>query len=68
MLALSLPDGKGLELVQALHDVGCKAVVALTGDDDPDTRRKCLDAGCADVLVKPVPARELIAKAAVWRA
>src|SRR5262249_35083929 len=66
LLDLTLPDGSGLTLVPALRGVGC-TVVALTGDDDPDTKRKCIDAGCADVLLKPVPARELIAKSAAWR-
>jgi len=40
--------------------------VALTGDDDPTTRRRCLDAGCVDVLIKPVPVREMMAVAERW--
>jgi CheY-like chemotaxis protein len=38
-------------------------VIALTGDDDPEKRRQCLEAGCADVMIKPVPARQLMAVA-----
>jgi DNA-binding response OmpR family regulator len=61
-----LPDGDGLALVGPLTAAGCKAVVALTGHDDPETRERCLAAGCADVLVKPVPARTLVARAGEW--
>jgi DNA-binding response OmpR family regulator len=66
LLDLTLPDGEGLDLVAPLKEAGCKAVVALTGHDDPETRTRCLAAGCADVLVKPVPARQLVARAAEW--
>ena len=40
--------------------------VALTGRDDPGTVERCRAAGCAAVLLKPVPARELIAKVKSW--
>jgi DNA-binding response OmpR family regulator len=66
LLDLTLPDGNGLSLVGPLHAAGCKTVVALTGHDDAATRDRCLDAGCADVFVKPVPARELVARSAKW--
>ena len=41
-------------------------VVALTGHDDPAIVRRCLDAGCREVLLKPVPTRELLAKVRDW--
>ena len=66
LLDLTLPDGDGLGLVTPLVAAGCRTVVALTGHDDPATRRRCLAAGCADVLVKPVSARELVARTAAW--
>jgi DNA-binding response OmpR family regulator len=66
LLDLTLPDGDGLLLIEPLRVSGSRHFVALTGHDDPDTRRRCLDAGCADVLVKPVPARELLAKIQGW--
>ena len=66
LLDLTLPDGNGLTLVAPLLAAGCRTVVALTGHDDPDTRARCLAAGCADVFVKPVPARELVSRAAKW--
>jgi two-component system OmpR family response regulator len=66
LLDLTLPDGDGLTLVAPLLAAGCEAVVALTGHDESEIRARCLAAGCADVFVKPVPARELLAKSAVW--
>jgi len=66
LLDLTLPDGNGLVLVEPLIGAGCRTVVALTGHDDPETRARCIEAGCADVLVKPVPARELVARSAAW--
>jgi len=48
--------------IDPLRASGSKTFVALTGRDDPETRQRCLDAGCAEVLIKPVPARELVAR------
>lgn len=66
LLDLTLPDGDGLALVEPLLAAGWHRVVALTGHDDPGTRERCIAAGCIDVLVKPVPARELISKVGAW--
>ena len=52
--------------IEPLRPAGCKTFVALTGHDDTETAERCRAAGCADVLVKPVPARELISKVAGW--
>ena len=68
LLDLTLPDGNGLTLVAPLLAAGCRTVVALTGHDDRETRQACLEAGCTEVLVKPVPTRELLAKSAAWLA
>ena len=68
LIDLTLPDGDGLALVAPLSAAGCKIIVALTGHDDPETRARCLASGCADVLVKPVPARELLNRVASWLA
>jgi DNA-binding response OmpR family regulator len=62
LLDLTLPDGDGLEILERLT-MGGQApplVLALTGRDEPEVRRRCLDAGCYDVLVKPVPPREIV--------
>lgn len=66
LLDLTLPDGDGLTLIEPLRAAGAGKFVALTGHDDRETRDRCLAAGCVDVLVKPVPARELIARVAGW--
>ena len=62
LLDLSLPDGTGLDVLGALRESGRapRATVAMTGHADPQVRQKCLDAGCADVMVKPVPIRDLL--------
>ena len=66
LLDLTLPDGDGLALVEPLRVAGCKTVVALTGHDEPEVREKCLASGCTEVLVKPVPARELVRRIGLW--
>jgi two-component system OmpR family response regulator len=62
LLDLTLPDGDGLEIMDALRKRAClpRATLAMTGRSDAVSRRKCLEAGCADVLVKPVPISELL--------
>jgi DNA-binding response OmpR family regulator len=62
LLDLSLPDGNGLEILQALRKRGSlpRATLAMTGHNDLASRRGCLEAGCADVLLKPVPIAELL--------
>ena len=70
LLDLSLPDGSGLDAIASLRAAGTlpRVTVALTGHDDADLARRCREAGCRDVLLKPVPARELIARVAEWYA
>ena len=62
LLDLSLPDGNGLEVLEALRARGVPpgATLAMTGHDDAKTRRTCLDAGCAEVLLKPLPIGDLL--------
>lgn len=69
LLDLTLPDGDGLEVVAAClarQPEGRSVFVALTGRDDAATRQRCMAAGCRDVLLKPVPARELVARSRSW--
>ena len=70
LLDLTLPDGDGLDVVQGLADrrVRTKAIIALTGRDDPESLRRCAEAGVTAVLLKPVPARDLLAYAKEWLA
>lgn len=68
LLDLTLPDGSGLEVLETLNDAPSRPriAVALTGRDEPDVVRRCYDLGCAAVLVKPVPTRELLRRANEW--
>jgi two-component system OmpR family response regulator len=62
LLDISLPDGSGLEVLDALKAKGVqpRATLAMTGHNDSQSRRNCIEAGCAEVLVKPVPIGELL--------
>ncbi len=62
LLDLRLPDGSGIDVLDALRkrDRLPRATLAMTGDNDPSLRRACLEAGCAEVLVKPVPISDLL--------
>ena len=62
LLDVTLEDGDGLDLLMEMRarNVEPETTVALTGYDDPVTRQRAIDAGCADVLVKPVPVKELL--------
>lgn len=67
LLDLTLPDGSGLDAVPALRSGDHPPIViALTGRDEPAVVKRCTDLGCASVLLKPVPARELVRLAARW--
>jgi DNA-binding response OmpR family regulator len=62
LLDLSLSDGDGLEILTELRARGLepRTTFALTGYDDAATKARSLAAGCAGVLVKPVPARDIV--------
>ena len=68
LLDLSLPDGDGLDVARSLAQAGVRpmATVAITGRDDAEARERCTQAGCTEVLVKPVGSRELLSKAHGW--
>jgi CheY-like chemotaxis protein len=70
LLDLGLADGDGFEVLAAAHDRNAMArvTVALTGRDEPDIIERCKSAGCLAVLLKPVPARELLRMANGWLA
>jgi CheY-like chemotaxis protein len=61
LLDLTLPDGNGLDALRALRERGAAPpiTVAMTGDVQPSTRARCIEAGCSDVLIKPVSIKEL---------
>lgn len=60
VLDVALPDGDGLELVRGWSADAAPAFLALTGHADDETRSRCIEAGCREVLVKPVTTAELI--------
>ena len=68
LLDLGLADGDGLEVLTQLGARGHlpRIAVALTGRDEPEVIARCRAAGCHEVLLKPVPARELIRLAREW--
>ncbi len=70
LLDITLPDGDGLSVLGRLSgQAGLPLItVALTGHDDPLTVERCRAAGCRDVLLKPVPVRDLLRRSAEWLA
>jgi DNA-binding response OmpR family regulator len=64
LLDLTLPDGSGLDVLEALGKFGRlpRATLAMTGHTDSALRERCLAAGCVEVLTKPVPIRDLLRK------
>ena len=68
LLDLGLADGDGFEVLAGMRARGIapRAIVALTGRDEPEIAARCRDAGCVAVLVKPVPAKELLRQANEW--
>ena len=68
LLDLTLPDGNGLDVATSLASRGVcpRAMVALTGRDDPESLQRCKDAGITAVMVKPVPTNELLRRATEW--
>jgi two-component system, OmpR family, KDP operon response regulator KdpE len=70
LLDLGLPDADGLTVLEALSARGRapRRTIALTGDGDEATMRRCREAGCDEVLLKPVPPRELLKKVGGWAA
>lgn len=68
LLDLSLPDGDGLDVARQLTALGIrpKATVAITGRDDDASIKRCEEAGCTAVMVKPVSTAELLTKSQEW--
>ncbi len=60
LLDLSLPDGDGVEAIRTLTASGETQVIVISGTDDAERTRRCLQAGVFDFLVKPAEARDLV--------
>jgi len=63
VLDVQLPDGSGLEIVDALRSAVDRpiAIVALSADRIGDTAERAMDAGCDRFGLKPIPAHDLLA-------
>ena len=68
LIDLTLPDGNGLNILEQLRRENRppRVAVALTGHDDPAIVERCAQLGCAEVMLKPVPTRELLRRAEQW--
>jgi DNA-binding response OmpR family regulator len=68
LLDLGLSDGDGLQVLAQLRalDAMPRISIALTGREEPEIVAQCRAMGCADVLLKPVPARELLRRSREW--
>jgi two-component system KDP operon response regulator KdpE len=68
LLDLGLADGDGLDVLDQLRALEAlpRVSVALTGRDEPEVIARCKDAGCREVLLKPVPVGELLKKSRAW--
>lgn len=65
LMDLHLADGRGVDACTALrHDAGTRAmpILVLTGDQEPTAANVAYGAGADDFIVKPVRARELVAR------
>ncbi len=61
LLDLTLGREDGLDVLGELSrtDNLPPVAVAVTGHDNPETRERCMEAGCREVLTKPIRALEL---------
>jgi DNA-binding NtrC family response regulator len=60
LLDLSLPDGDGVDAIRTLKNAGVGQIIVISGTDDAQRTRRCLQAGVFDFLVKPADGKELI--------
>jgi len=62
LIDLGLPDVEGFELVERFAETGDCGVILLTANDEESSRVMALETGADDYMVKPAPARELVAR------
>jgi two-component system KDP operon response regulator KdpE len=62
ILELTLPDGSGLNILQALRESSLTPVLVLSEESDERSKVAALDAGANDYLTKPFSGLELLAR------
>lgn len=68
LLDMPTPTPAGFQQIERLAEDGACGVIVLLGSEAEQHRVESLDRGADDVLVRPVPLRELAARVrAVWR-
>lgn len=62
LLDVDMPGLTGPETARQLRAQGVAIpLIAISGNDQPEVRQECLDAGCADLIVKPIRPDDLVA-------
>ena len=62
LIDLGLPDVEGFDLVERFATAGNCGIILLTANDEESARVMALETGADDYMVKPAPARELVAR------
>lgn len=63
IMDLGLPDGDGFDLCKTFRDQNISSpILILSGENDTETKVKCLNAGADDFITKPFDSSELIAR------
>jgi len=60
LLDLSLPDGDGMQAIGEFKKNGVNEVIVISGTDDAERTRRCLQAGVFDFILKPAGAEEVL--------
>jgi len=60
LLDLSLPDGDGTEFIAEFKKSGVNEVIVISGTDDAERTRRCLQAGVFDFILKPAGAEDVL--------
>src|SRR5688572_27569730 len=62
LMDLHLPGVNGIDILHTLREGGqALPVIVMTGFNEPGARKRCLEAGAADYLAKPIEVAELSA-------
>ena len=60
IIDLGLPDGDGIQLLQAINGHRPTKSIALTGNNDPEIVRSCMEAGFCRHVLKPIEVELLL--------